>query len=328
MDFVYTLNGNFSDKVGASLCSLFENNKESVTLNVYLIVIDMNEKDKKLFTKFGEAYQRKITIIEVESINQYFDFEYDTTGWNQIVLARLILDKLLPKTLDRIVYLDGDTIVINSVQQLWQVNMGESVVGACIEATVNANQKKSLQMGNIPYINAGVLLINLRKWRQRETGKRIISYYKKHNGMLFANDQDAINGSLKEEIFYLDPKYNFYNIYWHYPYRVLKKIMGNSFYYSKETVAESILHPVIIHYLGEERPWRKGNTHKYRKEYCYYLKKTPWKDTPQEKGWQIYFFAWRTFNLIMYPFPMMRYKIITKLIPQIIKFRAKKIKKN
>lgn len=44
-------------------------------------------------------------------IKQYFDFEFDTTGWNSIVLARLVLDKFLPEDMEKVLYLDGDTIV-------------------------------------------------------------------------------------------------------------------------------------------------------------------------------------------------------------------------
>ena len=88
-------------------------------------------------------------------------------------------------------------------------------------------------MEKIPYINAGVLLIDLKKWRAEQTGRRILEYYREHDGNLFANDQDAINGCLKGEICYLPPRYNFYNIYWFYSYQVLKKLMGEAWYYDE-----------------------------------------------------------------------------------------------
>lgn len=202
--------------------------------------------------------------------------------------------------------------------------MDNCVIGACIEATVNIEQRINLNMEHTPYVNAGVLLINMKKWRKEDTGKRIIDFYKANDGKLFANDQDAINGALKDEIFYLEPKYNFYNIYWYYPYHVLKKLIGTTWYYSLDTVTESINHPAIIHYLGEERPWRKGNTHKFKKEYQFYLDKTPWRNHPQDEGWTVYFFCWRIFNIIVKPFPMLRYKIINGLIPTFLNWRSKR----
>ena len=178
------------------------------------------------------------------------------------------------------------------------------------------------------YCNAGVLLIDLQRWRKRKLGEKVLEYYKKHDGNLFANDQDAINGSLKDDIYVISPKYNFFNIYFFYPYKVLKKLSFPAEFISKQELQESIKDPVIVHYLGEERPWRKGNTHKLRKDYLYYLEKTPWSKTPMETGWELYFICFRIFNIIMKPFPMLRYKIINSLIPTFMKYRKKQLQKN
>lgn len=182
-------------------------------------------------------------------------------------------------------------------------------------------------MENIPYVNAGVLLIDLKLWREQAVGRKILQFYCKNNGKLPANDQDAINGTLKENIYYLKPEYNFYNIYWFYPYKVLKKLMGNTEYYSKNIVENAKKHPIIIHYLGEERPWRAGNHHPYKSDYYRYLRLTPWKDEKDEEGWKIYFILWDIFNFVMKPFPEVRYKIINSLIPQFMKWRKKQIKR-
>lgn len=324
MNIVYTTDNNFVDKIATSMCSIFENNSNLESITIFLICQNVSLENQKLLIEFGKKYNRDVYIIEIEEMEKYFTFEFDTTGWSPIVLARLLLDKLLPDSVDRVLYLDGDTLILSSLKDLWNTNMDNCVIGACIEATVNIEQRINLDMEHTPYVNAGVLLINMKKWRKEGTGKRIIDFYKANDGKLFANDQDAINGALKDEIFYLEPKYNFYNIYWYYPYHVLKKLMGTTWYYSLDTVTESINHPAIIHYLGEERPWRKGNTHKFKKEYQFYLDKTPWRNHLQDEGWSVYFFCWRIFNIIVKPFPTLRYKIINGLIPTFLKWRSKR----
>ena len=182
-------------------------------------------------------------------------------------------------------------------------------------------------MEKIPYINAGVLLIDLKKWRAEQTGRRILEYYREHDGNLFANDQDAINGCLKGEICYLPPRYNFYNIYWFYSYQVLKKLMGEAWYYDEAIYRKSVEHPAIIHYLGEERPWRKGNHHKFKEEYERYHGMTEWREEKEEEGWELYYRCWGIFNFFMKPFPMLRYKIINGLIPTFMKWRKKQLAK-
>lgn len=327
MNILYTTNSNFTGKVATGICSVFENNKDIPEITVYIIGQDLTIKEKEDFMLIAETYKRNITIIDLGDITSYFDFEFDTNGWNSIVLARLLLDQLLPSELNKILYLDGDTINISSLTKLWNLDMGNCVLGACIEATINQTYRENLGMKNLPYVNAGVLLINLKKWRDEKIGAKILKYYKDNGGNFFANDQDAINGFLKNRIYYLPPKYNFYNIYWFYPYKTLKKLMGNAYYYDTNTYNESLKNPSIIHYLGEERPWRKGNKHKFLADYRKYHSKTPWADEPEETGWELYFVCWNIFNIVTRPFPLLRYRIINKLIPWFMKWRKKQLAK-
>ncbi len=327
MNILYTTNELFASKVAASMCSVMENNKNVDEVVFYIVGQGLSEASMSNYKMLGRKYCRSIEIINVNNIMEYLKFDFDTSGWNPISMARLAVDQLLPESVERVLYLDGDTINIASLEELWNTDMHGKALGACIEATVDKKRKKSLGMGKIPYINSGVLLIDLKLWREEETGSTILNYYKDNNGMLVANDQNAINGALKEQIFYLEPRYNFYNIYWYYPYKVLKKLMGHTKYYSEQVVEDSKKSPAIIHYLGEERPWRKGNRHKYRAEYFRYLKKTPWKNEEMESGWELYFLCWDIFNFVIRPFPMLRYKIINGLIPVFMEWRTRNIKK-
>ena len=210
---------------------------------------------------------------------------------------------------------------------LWNLDMKDSVVGASIEPTIDKKRKHNLNLDGLPYYNAGVLLVDLKRWRKEKTGKRIIDYYKRNNGRLFANDQDAINGSLKDEILTISPKYNFYNIFYQYNYKFLNKLCDFP-YISKESFIEACKNPIIIHYLGEERPWRIGNKHKYKNDYIKYLSLTPWRGDNFEKGWKLYFIFWNLFNLFTKPFPKLRYNIINRLIPVFMKYRSKKLKRS
>lgn len=327
MNILYTLNDKFVPQVAAGICSVCENNEDFENITFYLISKGITEENKMKLKEFTQKYNREIVIKELGDINQYFDFEFDTTGWNSIVLARLILDKFLPEDIEKVLYLDGDTIVRGNLKELWNTDIENYVLGASIEPTVDKERKRNLGLELKPYYNAGVLLVNLKKWKQINAGKIILDYYKENNGKLFANDQDAINGSLPEYIFTLLPKYNFYNIFYQYPYSFLEKLMKPVKYINKEDFKKCVQNPLIIHYLGEERPWRTGNHHKYKSDYLKYLNKTPWKNQGIESGWELYFVCWYIFNFITKPFPTIRYKIINSLIPTFMKIRSKKVKK-
>lgn len=125
---------------------------------------------------------------------------------------------------------------ISTNEELWETNLQGKDLRICIEATMGEKLKNRLELKNIPYINSRVLWINLKQRRKREIGVRTLKYYKDNNGKLVADDRNSIKCALKDEIYYLNFKYNFYNIYLYYSYGILKKLMKNTKYYSTEVV--------------------------------------------------------------------------------------------
>ena len=330
MNILYTFNDGFVPQVGAGITSVCMNNKKAEKIHFYLLYFDATEENKNELEKLVHKYKREVTIIELNSLDEYFDFDFDTNGWNPIVLSRLLLDKILPKNLGKILYLDGDTIVRGSLDELWNMDFDGKTIGMSIEPTIDKGRIEILELGDRPYYNAGVLMVDLKRWRKIHAGDKIIKYYKKFDGKLFANDQDAINGELQHEIYPLDLKYNYCNTYYFYPYSAIRKMIGNDSYYSKEYYEEMVKDPYIVHYLGEERPWREGNCHVFREDFTkyynmtYYGKHSDRDDGVFELGWKRYYAFWNLFNKMMKPFPMLRLKIINTLIPLVLDLRKKK----
>ena len=194
------------------------------------------------------------------------------------------------------------------------------------EPTADRNRRTSLGIGSYPYCNAGVVLFNLKKWRDNDMEKGILNFCKRNKEKLFANDQDALNVYLKDDIKVMSISYNYSNIFDYYPFEYLNKLMPN--FCSKIAFEHARANPAIVHFLGEDRPWRAGNTHRFSSDYFYYLRQTPWSEAPIEYGWEQYYKAWGLFNTITSPFPSARYKAITSLIPLFMKVRAKKRKQD
>ena len=323
MNIVYTVDNKFVPQLATGICSVCENNKD-VDICFYVVSKGITQTNKNKLKEFVENYGKKIIIIELSNVKDYIDFDFDTSSWNDIVLARLFFDRLLPNDVDKIIYLDGDTMVRGSLKDLWSLNLDNYVIGAVVEPTANKERKQAIGLDlTRPYYNAGVLLINMKKWKEMNAGNIVLNFYKEHQGRLFANDQCAINGSLKNYILQIPIGYNFCNSYRFYNYKTLVKMMKPTKFISKEEYVRQCNNPIIIHFLGEERPWRVGNKHTYTQEYMSYWNKTPWADTNLELGWENYFKLFNLFNSIMKFFPMLRYKIMDRLIPVMIKHRKK-----
>lgn len=328
MNLFYTINNAYAPQLGTAICSVCENNRQVDSICFYIGVQNVSEENQHCLKELTEKYGREISFIPITNLRESIGFDYDTTAWNEIVLARLLVDKLLPEDVERVLYLDGDTIVLNSLEELWKTDMRGKPLGACIEPTVNHKRKKELGLQNLPYYNSGVLLIDLTLWREQKIGERILKYYQEHDGRLFAPDQDAINGALEGEIHMLSPRYNYFNAFWYYPYKTLVRIQKPIPFVSEKEFKQIQESPCIIHFLGEDRPWREGNTHRYSEDYLKYLSMTPWKNTPLEEGWELYFKFYGAYWKWLKPLPMLQYRIMDVLIPWVLKRRAKRNNNN
>lgn len=327
MNIFYTVDNGFVPQLAAGIVSVCKNNAWDNSLTFYVGDAGITEKNKRLLGSLVDSYGAALHFVDLGNLKQAIGFDFDTLGWGEVVLGRILVESLLPLDVDRVLYLDGDTIVIDSLEELWNQDLGDCWLGASIEPTVTHERKVSLGLESSHYFNSGVLLIDLKKWREQQVGERILKYYAAHDGRLFAPDQDAINGACAGKIYPLLPRYNYYNIYWFYPYKMLRKLESPAPYFPEQEYRQAVSHPAIIHFLGEERPWRKGNYHPYRSYYQKYLDLTPWKDTPQEEGWEFYLWCFKAFYTVLKPFPMLRYRIIDSLIPSFMRFRKKQREK-
>ena len=85
MNIAYTTNELFAAKVAASICSVFENNKGMEEIIIYIIGEGLSDKTIENYDKLSRKYKRDIRIIQLDDINKYLDFDFDTSGWNQII---------------------------------------------------------------------------------------------------------------------------------------------------------------------------------------------------------------------------------------------------
>lgn len=329
MHLLYSANDAYVPYLAASICSLCEHNKQEKNITFHILSLGINEENRLKLSGMIHKYGRKLVIYELGDVTEKIRFTVDTKGFDISVLARLFVGSTLPEQIDRVLYLDCDTIVLDSLHELFCTDLEGYLLGAVGEPTVTKSRKASLGMDPAAlYVNSGVILFHLSFWRTENAEKTVLDYYASKGGALTAPDQDAINGAFEGRIKELSPRYNYGSIEIYYPYKTLKKISAPVPYITEECYNAAKQKPAIIHFLGEERPWRAGSTHPFTPEYDKYLALTPWKGMPKEQGWKGYFFCFRIFNAVTKPIPILRYKIIDALIPAFMRYRARQRKKN
>lgn len=319
MNILYTVNDAFVPQLAAGMVSVCENNEVASEINFYVFSDGVTEDNRRAIAQMLVPYGRKVSFVDICGFMEKVGQEFDTSGWNEIVMSRLLVASFMPETVSRVIYLDGDTIVRRSLESFWSLDLKGKTIGVAPEPTADKKRRRNLGIADRHYFNAGVLLIDLDKWRERSVEQRVLDYCRTNADGLFANDQDALNVVLKDEAFYVPPALNSCNSYWLYPFSWLNELMPG--FCTESEYFEARNNPTIVHYLGEERPWRKGNQHRYGSSYVHYLGKTPWRDAPMEDGWVAYFKAWKAFNSLFAHFPKARYRIVNGLIPMFMKFR-------
>jgi lipopolysaccharide biosynthesis glycosyltransferase len=194
----------------------------------------------------------------------------------RISWARVLLPALLAE-LDRVLYLDADTFVVESPTALWDADLGRTPVAAVANVThpsMRAHVASLGAGGPGEYFNAGVLLVNLRVWRDEGVADALVRFVT-GRGSLPWFDQDALNAVFAGRWHRLDPKWNAMNSFWTWP-----SLAADVF--AADAVAAARARPGILHFEGPtiSKPWHYLSDHPWRKDYRSALAATPWAGTP------------------------------------------------
>ena len=307
VNIIYASNDGYACHLAASLVSLLENNRQIPHLDVYVLSVCMCGEYQERLKNLAGRYGRTLQTVELGNLKERFDYEIDTRGFDISAMARLFAPQVLPDSVEKALYLDCDTIVCGSIAPLYEIDLGENLVGMVMEPTAYGPMRRAIGMTkDEPYYNSGVLLMALGQWRVQNVLKQLLEFYAASEGKLFACDQDTLNGALRGRIFSLPPKYNFFTNYRYFRYSTLVSVCAAYEKVGKKNFDEAKRFPVILHYLGDERPWIWGNHNHYRKRYEAYLSMTPWKGMEKVKGKFLYMQAWWLLNHLTWFCPQAR----------------------
>lgn len=294
---IYASNDGYAPHLAASMVSLLENNRKIPKLKIWLLSAGMCDAYKERLGKIARRYGQMFEAVELGDLRARFPYEVDTRGFDISAMARLFAPQVLPEEVTRALYLDCDTIVCGDISPLFALDLGENVVGMVMEPTVYGQMKASIGLKkDDPYYNSGVLLMDLDAWRREAILDKLLDYYGARGANLFACDQDTLNGALFGQILPLSPRYNFFTNYRYFRYATLESLCAAYRAVGKAEFERAKHFPVVIHYLGDERPWIRGSRNHYRKLYDHYLGKTPWKNMERQRGKELYMAFWWILN--------------------------------
>lgn len=286
MFVVYHSSDSFSQQTGVSISSLFENNKDSNEIVVFVIEHGISEKNKKCIESIADIYNRNIKFIPIPDINSKHNLGLKSikSAWLFDSYCRLFLDEILPPYVDRVLYLDGDVLIHNSLAELWNTDLQ----GKCVAAVPDCIGEEYYNLFGLSntarYCNSGVLLIDLKKWKNMQVGKKVANYVRERNGYVFFMEQTVLNAVLDSQIHILHPRYNVSTLMQSLSYKELMGLRNPKRAFSEKEFDEAISNPCLIHlttlFFVVNRAWIKNNNHPANGLYMKYVSLTPWNASP------------------------------------------------
>lgn len=281
MIIVCSTDNNYVMPLGVMLCSLFENNREE-QIQVHILCGDVSlDNKRKLLCIAKRGYQRMIFYdMDNHDFSKFpIGEKYQASSITLTTYYRLFLTKILPKNIDKVLYLDCDMIVCDSLRSLWNVDISDVAIAGVLDPESNMpfayNRLHYAQSEE--YFNAGMLLINLAYWRKHNVLKRFYEIAADKSLQLNYHDQDILNLCFHKEKRRISFKYNVQNDFL-YKHKYLKL----AWEYWDE-LEESIKKPCIIHYIYREKPWFVECSHPYKDKFLKYYAMTEWRNKPLKR---------------------------------------------
>lgn len=212
------------------------------------------------------------TLIDRDQIEQ---LPFSSWYGGYTASYRLLLPDLLP-TVGRVLYLDADIVVLDSIRELWDIDLN----GCCVAATTNPLYRYSewrvkARLG-LPdrraYFNSGVLVFDLDTMRAEGLNRALVEWAIDHRDAISWPDQDILNAVLWRRRLSLHPRWNAFGGLWRLPDRDLP--------WTAEQLSEARRNPAIAHFIGPFKPWHYRCTHPCRTAYYAHLAQTGLPDKP------------------------------------------------
>lgn len=259
MKIVFCFDENLATQVQAAAASLLDSRGSDDHFEVHCVCTEGAEIAGMPLEQIIKRRDPASSLV-MHCIKNPYEKAYEVRGISSGAYLRLLLHHLL-SGVEKVLYLDVDILVRESLSPVWHMDLGRNLLAA-VKGPVNLQEKwewnssrsywKLLEGARGGYINSGVLLMNLEEIRRRQLDEQ---WERLAEEKLYYQDQDILNITCQGSIAYLSPKYN--------RLAYLEEKDFGQFVtegiYTREEEQEALQSPAIIHYAGD-KPWKRYDT--------------------------------------------------------------------
>lgn len=261
INLLFALDDFYVPQLKVLLTSLYINN--TCDFHLYLFHSGLKKENQESLLKFVNVFHWNLEFVEIDEtiFTQAVSDRYPKQMYYRLLAPSILKD------IDRIIYLDPDILIINSLEALWNLDLEDKVIAAAAhtQTTDIANTINKVRLNTEhDYYNSGVLLIDLEKAREVVDLDHLFDYVKEHENELLFPDQDVLNSLYGKYIKPLD------DYIWNYDARNYSRYLLRS--QGRSDVDWVIENTSILHFCGKAKPWKKNYRYRFGVLYKHYMK--------------------------------------------------------
>ena len=233
LNFLYCFDENYNVQAFTSIISLLDNLDEDI--NIHILHDDENTLNDLPKVIIKHKNLKTLSIYKFNDRDYYFP-NIEKVHISVATYFRLFIENYLPEDVDNIIYLDPDVICLTNPAErirnkITNLTKSEKVISA---RTEHRRGEKRIDVDSL-YFNAGVMLIDLNKWRKQSIQKKLLINLGTYKETIYQWDQDVLNSLFNGDYIELSNEFN-------YKPDLIQKI----------TQEQEIL---FMHYAGSDKPW-------------------------------------------------------------------------
>ena len=256
ISIAYAPDDNYVNQTVVSMKSALEHNEQVEFIIMY------SKLSAESMQKLG-AVGGSLRLIKMDE-SQFADLTLSkwvtVQAWFRIKLPDLCKD------LDKVLYLDCDTLIRGNLDELFSLDLTDKYLAGVKDVWGVSKYVKRLGMKSGVYVNSGMLLFNCDYCRKEHFFDKVVDFAKNNAKIIEFCDQDSINKVVDEYKLVISPKYNLMDTWWR----------GGYYEFEGEEEAEYLKakeNPIIAHLTGL-KPAFKGCGNKFKDEWWEVAKKT------------------------------------------------------
>ena len=256
ISIAYAPDDNYVNQTVVSMKSALEHNEQVEFIIMY------SKLSAESMQKLG-AVGGSLRLIKMDE-SQFADLTLSkwvtVQAWFRIKLPDLCKD------LDKVLYLDCDTLIRGNLDELFSLDLTDKYLAGVKDVWGVSKYVKRLGMKSGVYVNSGMLLFNCNYCRKEHFFDKVVDFAKNNAKIIEFCDQDSINKVVDEYKLVISPKYNLMDTWWRGGYYEFEGEEETEYLRAKEN-------PVIVHLTGL-KPAFKGCGNKFKDEWWEVAKKT------------------------------------------------------